>query len=139
MDTIKHGRIVLFDGVCNLCNAAVRFIIKNDRRGLFRFASLQSEAAVTMMKDYGIMPAPDAIPDTFIYFEDGKPYFKSTAALKIARELRFPFNLLYLFIFIPSPLRNLVYDFISKRRYPWFGKKEECMVPDAGLEDRFIS
>lgn len=139
MNKIKLNRIVFFDGVCNLCNAAIHFIIRNDRKNLFKFASLQSEASKRIMKKYGIKSASADIPDTLVYFENGKPYFKSTAALKIARGLRFPFFLLYLFIFIPSPLRNLVYDFISKKRYRWFGKREECMVQDAGLKDRFIN
>lgn len=136
---IKNEHLVLFDGVCNLCNAAIQFIIKNDKKGKFKFASLQSEIAKRIIKEGRIKSVGNGEePETIIYFEKGKIYLKSTAALKIAKGLQFPCFLLYLFILIPSPLRNFIYDFVSKNRYRWFGKKEECMIPEGTLKGRFI-
>lgn len=135
MEEKKMEHIILFDGVCNLCNAAVRIIINYDRKSIFRFASLQSETAKKIISANALT---NSVPETIIYFENGKPYYKSTAALKIAKRLKFPFFLLYIFIVIPTPLRDLIYEIIAKYRYRWFGKKEECMIPGEGLKEKFI-
>jgi predicted DCC family thiol-disulfide oxidoreductase YuxK len=129
MDTAHP--VILFDGVCNLCNASVQFIIRHDRRGRFRFASLQSETATRIMGGQ-----PDA--DSIILIRKGKRYYKSTAALLIAYYLRFPWPLLSVFLIVPAFLRNFIYNVVAKNRYRWFGKKPECMIPDKTIIDRFI-
>jgi predicted DCC family thiol-disulfide oxidoreductase YuxK len=123
--------VVLFDGVCNLCNATVRFILVRDRTGRFRFASLQSEAARRLLG--GDPPA-----ESMILLEEGKSYTRSTAALRIARGLRFPWPILYAFMAVPAPIRDLIYNWVARHRYRWFGKRETCMVPTAEFRERFI-
>ena len=123
--------IVLFDGVCNLCNGAVRFILARDPQARFHFASLQSEAARRLLGGEG--PA-----ETIVLLEAGKSYTKSTAVLRIARHLRFPWPLLYAFAAAPRPLRDLVYDWVARHRYAWFGKRESCMAPTPELRERFM-
>jgi predicted DCC family thiol-disulfide oxidoreductase YuxK len=123
--------VVLFDGVCNLCNGMVRFVLARDPRGTFRFASLQSAAARRLLA--GAVP-----PETIVLIEAGKTYTKSCAALRIARGLRFPWPLLYGFVAVPRPLRDLVYDWVARHRYAWFGKRESCMLPAPELRGRFM-
>jgi predicted DCC family thiol-disulfide oxidoreductase YuxK len=123
--------VVLFDGVCNLCNGAVRFILARDPAGRFRFASLQSEAARRLLRD-------DGRAETIVLLEAGKTYTKSTAALRIARGLRFPWPLLYAFVAVPRPLRDLVYDWVARHRYRWFGKRETCLLPTPEVRGRFV-
>jgi predicted DCC family thiol-disulfide oxidoreductase YuxK len=129
MNAPKH--IVLFDGVCNLCNGAVRFILARDPAWRFRFASLQSDAARQRLQ--GEVPA-----ETMILIEAGKQYTKSAAALRIARRLRFPWPFLYAFVVIPRPLRDIVYDWVARHRYAWFGKRDTCMVPTPQMRGRFL-
>jgi len=123
--------VVLFDGVCNLCNAVVRFILARDPEGHFRFASLQSEAARRLLGD-------GQTAETIVLLEAGKTYTKSTAALRIARGLRFPWPLLYAFVAFPRPLRDLFYDWVARHRYRWFGRRESCMVPTPEVHERFV-
>ncbi len=123
--------VVLFDGVCNLCNGAVRFILARDPAARFRFASLQSEAARRLLGN-------DAPAETIVLWEAGKIWSKSTAVLRIARGLRFPWSLCYAFVAVPRPLRDLVYDWVARHRYAWFGKRESCMVPTPELRARFL-
>jgi predicted DCC family thiol-disulfide oxidoreductase YuxK len=122
---------VLFDGVCNLCNGAVRFILARDPAARFQFASLQSEAARRLLGE-------NAPEETIVLREGGKIYSQSTAALRIARELRFPWPLLYAFIVVPRPLRDAIYDWVARHRYQWFGKREVCMVPMPEVRGRFL-
>jgi predicted DCC family thiol-disulfide oxidoreductase YuxK len=115
---------VLFDGVCNLCNAAVRFVIARDPAGHFRFAPL---------------PPAEAMPsDSMVLIEAGRTYTKSTAALRIARRLRFPWPVLYSLIVAPRPLRDLVYDWVARHRYGWFGKRDACIAPTPERRGRFL-
>lgn len=123
--------IVLFDGVCNLCNGAVQFMLARDPEGRFRFASLQSEAANKLL-------GPGRPEETIILLDGGKTFTKSGAALRIARKLRFPWPLLSVFLLIPAPVRDLIYDWIARNRYRWFGKREACMIPTADIRDRFL-
>src|ERR1017187_4059456 len=123
--------VVLFDGVCNLCNGAVRFILARDPAARFRFASLQSDAARRLLGD-------SAPSETIVLLEAGKTCTKSTAALRIARGLRLPWPLLYAFIAVPRPLRDLVYDWVARHRYRWFGKRDTCMLPTPELRERFM-
>jgi predicted DCC family thiol-disulfide oxidoreductase YuxK len=127
--------IILFDGVCNLCNGFVQFVIRHDKKGSFKFASLQS--------DYGAsLPGLEAgvVNElSTVVLQDGDWfYFKLTAALRIARMLGFPFSLAYVFIILPVPLRNAIYDWIARNRYAWFGKREACWLPTPELKGRFL-
>lgn len=131
---MEHA-IILFDGVCNFCNASVNFVIRHDQHDRFRFAPLQSALGQALQEQYQLDPNTLS---TFILVDNGKAYTKSTAALKVARRLGFPVNLGYLFIILPPFLRNAVYDLVAKNRYKWFGKKETCMVPDERVRRKFI-
>ncbi len=127
--------VVLFDGVCNLCNGAVQFVIPRDAPGYFRFAALQSDAAAKLLGEG--RPTAAGLHSVLL-FEDGRLYEKSTAALRIARRLSWPWPLLYGLIAVPRALRDLVYDAIARRRYRWFGTRERCLVPAPGVRDRFL-
>lgn len=127
--------IIYFDGVCNLCNASVDFIIKHDSQRKFRFASLQSQKGQAILKANQLNPEDY---DSFI-LESGKKYFiKSTAALKVAGKLGFPIKLMTIFLVIPPVIRNGIYSWISKNRYKWFGKKETCRLPSPEERALFI-
>ena len=128
--------IVLFDGVCNFCNRSVNWIIRRDRRGRFRFAALQSEAGTALQERYGLDPSA---LDTLVLVEAGHVYVKSTAALRIVRRLRSRWRALYGLIAVPRPVRDFAYDWFARRRYRWFGKREECMVPTAEVRGRFLA
>jgi predicted DCC family thiol-disulfide oxidoreductase YuxK len=130
------GPIILFDGVCNLCNASVQFVISRDPRARFRFAALQSEAAAACLQRLGVH---GALMDSVVLIENDRIYTRSTAALRIARGLRFPWPAAFVLIAVPRPLRDWVYDFVARRRYRWFGKRDVCMVPTPALRDRFLS
>jgi predicted DCC family thiol-disulfide oxidoreductase YuxK len=127
--------IVLFDGVCNLCNRSVQFLLKRDRRKQFLFASLQGKTGQEILKKFSL-PANDF--NSFILIEGDELYTRSTAVLRILRKLGGAWALLYVFIIIPPFIRNPVYNFIARNRYKWFGKKEECWVPTPELKQRFL-
>ncbi|MCC5929803.1 MAG: DUF393 domain-containing protein [Cyclobacteriaceae bacterium] len=132
---VDKKAIVFFDGYCHLCNGAVLFIIQRDSGNYFSFAPLQGITAQTEL------PAKfekEDLPDSLILLENGNIYIESTAAFKIAGKLRFPWNLLYMFIIVPKFLRDLAYRFIATRRYQWFGKRDSCSIPGAGWKDRFL-
>lgn len=128
-------RVILFDGVCHLCQGAVKFIIKRDPAGRFRFASLQSEAGSRLLQAAG---AHEESLDSVVLIENGSYYIRSAAALRIARGLRYPWPLLYALIVVPKGLRDAVYQFIARHRYRWFGKDETCLVPTRELRERFL-
>ena len=125
----------MFDGVCNLCNTAVKTIIRSDRNKKFKYGSLQGDAGKHMISEYDLSH-PEL--STFILIEKGKAYTKSTAALRVARKMDGLWPLLYIFILVPVPIRNWVYDYIAKKRYAWFGRKKECWIPEEPIKDRFI-
>jgi predicted DCC family thiol-disulfide oxidoreductase YuxK len=127
--------IVLFDGVCNLCNSCVRFILNRDSGGLFSFSPLQSDISKSILQEFGL--SNDSL-DTFILVEDGKCYVRSEAALRVARRLGGVWGLFYAFIIIPRPFRDYMYGTVARHRYKWFGKREECMVPEPGDVERFL-
>ncbi len=131
----KDNPIVLFDGVCNLCNRAVQFIIKRDKKKQFRFASLQGKAGNELLKKFDL---PANVFNSFILFEEGKVYTRSTAALRIAKKLPGGWKLLYGLMILPRFIRNAVYNVIAKNRYKWFGKRNECMIPTPELKERFL-
>lgn len=128
--------VILFDGVCNLCNGFVKFIIKRDKKKRFRFAALQSDYAKNIERKYELSLAD---LNTVILIKNGKIYTKSSAVLQIARGLGFPYSLAICFFIIPPFIRNYSYGFIAKNRYRWFGKQSFCSIPSQELKDRFIS
>ena len=127
--------IVLFDGVCNFCNSSVNFIIKHDKKDHFRFTPLQSEKGKMLLQAFN---ENGKGLDSLVLIENNKLYKRSTASLKIAKQLSGPYFLLYVFIIIPSSLRDPAYNFIAKNRYKWFGKKDVCMIPTPAVKDKFI-
>lgn len=128
--------IVLFDGVCNLCNSTVQFIIKRDKHNQFKFSSLQSEYGQNFLKERNL--ASNDFKSIILYEPEVAYYTKSTAALKIAQNLGFPYSLLSVFLLIPSFIRDWIYSLISKYRYHLFGKKDSCMVPTPENKRKFI-
>lgn len=128
--------LILFDGVCNLCERSVMFIIRNDRAGHFRFCSLQSDAAKTILDEY--KHGNDTLASVLL-LSNGELYKRSRAALRIARHLDglWP-AFYYLFFWVPTFVADPIYNFVGKRRYKWFGRKDACWVPDAELRRRFI-
>jgi predicted DCC family thiol-disulfide oxidoreductase YuxK len=128
--------IILFDGVCNLCNAAVQFVIKRDKKNQFLFASLQSETGSNFLKDYGL---DSAVMNSFVLIENGKAYQRSKAALLVLKKLSGLWALFYGFIIVPTFIRDGVYNFISRKRYKWFGRQDECMLPTPELKAKFLN
>lgn len=130
-----HDRVIVFDGVCHWCNAWVNFTLARDPHGKFKFGTLQSENAQQILKDLHL-PADDF--ETFLLLERGRVFTKSTAALRVVRQLSGLWPLLYIGIVIPRPLRDAVYDYIARRRYRWMGKSETCRVPTQAERERFV-
>lgn len=127
--------IVIFDGICNLCNSSVDFIMKRDRCELFLFAPYQSDAAQEILKGFGI---GEEDISSICLVEGEKISVKSDAVLSILKRLSFPFSLGYLFIIIPRAVRDFLYDIVAKNRYRWFGKRETCRVFGENDRDRFL-
>ena len=128
--------IILFDGVCNLCNGAVQFVIKRDNKNRFLFASLQSEEGKQILENHNF---PLNKRDSFLLVEDGKVYERSTAALRVLKNLSRLWSLLYGFIIVPKSIRDSVYNWIAKNRYQWFGRKDECMISTPELKTKFLN
>ncbi len=126
--------IVLFDGVCNLCNSSVQFIIKHDSKKRFVFASLQSDISKALLSEFKEKNDLNSI----ILIEKDHIYKESTAILRIAKHLNNGLPLLYFFIIIPPFIRDFIYRFIAKNRYKWFGRKDQCMIPSEELKNRFL-
>jgi predicted DCC family thiol-disulfide oxidoreductase YuxK len=131
-----HKQLILFDGVCNLCNTSIQFVIQNDKKNQFVFAALESSIGQKIINQYNIDTSK--LDSILLYSRENGLSIKSTAALTIAKQLNFPVNLLGLFLVIPSFIRDTVYDFIAKNRYKWFGKKEVCMIPTPELKSKFL-
>ena len=127
--------VVLFDGICNLCNSSVRFILKHDTREQFLFSSLQSDASEKLLLhlNYKIRQM-----NSILLVENGQIHEKSDAVLKIASGMRFPWNLAAVFRILPQKLRDTIYDYVAKNRYKWFGKKDNCVYNMNTYENRFI-
>ncbi len=129
-------KIILFDGVCNLCNASIQFIIKHDKKDEYRFAALQSPIGQKMIQERHINTAD---MDSIILIEPGVAYYtKSTAVLKVGKNFGGLWSLLAVFEWIPEGIRNVVYDFIAKNRYSWYGKKDICMIPTPEIKAKFL-
>jgi len=132
----KNKQLILFDGVCNLCNSTVQYVIKHDKKDVFRFAALQSDIGKKIINEYKIDTGKT---DSILLYSKNKGLkSKSTAALHIAIHLGFPNNIMGVFIIIPAFIRNWVYNYIAKNRYKWYGKKESCMIPSPELKSKFL-
>jgi len=135
-DEITRQHIILFDGICNLCNSSVIFILQHEKDSVFRFASIQSESGTKLLKWCGL---PPDYSQAVILIDNGKSYSGSTAALKIGQYLKFPSSILSsLGFLVPRFVRDWVYNQIARHRYQWFGKRNVCMVPTKSLRARFI-
>ena len=131
---------ILFDGVCNLCNGFVQFIIRHDAHGIFHFAALQSEAGQALLAAHGQpLAAARADPDSVVLVADGRVYTHSTAVLRIAGLLGGGWRMLGLGWAIPRPWRDALYRYVAQNRYRWFGRQESCMLPTPALKARFLT
>ena len=128
-------KIILFDGLCNLCNGSVNFIIKRDRLGAFKFASLQSEAGLSLLKQYGV--TAEKI-DSIVFIKEDRFFLRSSAVLNILKDLGGRWRFLYIFIIIPKFIRDFIYNVIAKSRYSVFGKREICTIPSEANRNRFL-
>ncbi len=136
---MAHRRpIILFDGVCNLCNSAVQWVIGRDKEERFYFASLQSDAARQELEELMGAEEIDALPDSIVLLDSEGIHTRSAAALRIARGLGSPYTLLRLGVVLPRPIRDAVYDLIARNRYRWFGRRDRCMTPTPDLAARFL-
>ncbi len=131
----RYEHIVFFDGVCNLCNHTVDFVMKHNSSENLYFSSLQSPFALNFFKQYDISLQQLS---TIYFFNKGQLYHKSEAALRIAKHLDKPFKYLSIFSFLPIRFRNIIYDFVAKNRYRWFGKHDTCRIPTADELQRFL-
>ncbi|WP_079526196.1 thiol-disulfide oxidoreductase DCC family protein [Halobacillus hunanensis] len=133
VDTHNHS-LIIFDGVCNVCSKTVQFIIRHDRQRHFRFASLQSDIASSLLTVH----FPNMELDSIVLIEGDKAFSKSTAVLRICRKLDGFWKAAYVLILIPKPLRNVLYRWFAKRRYQFFGKQDTCMTITPEIRNRFL-
>lgn len=133
---MDNQKVILFDGICNLCNGAVQKVIEKDEKNQFKFASLQSAFGQEFLKENTLN---DQNLDSMILLDGDKFYTKSDAALRIGKELKGIYGLSGIFLIVPRFLRNWVYDIIAKNRYKWFGKQESCWLPSPELEAKFLT
>jgi predicted DCC family thiol-disulfide oxidoreductase YuxK len=133
---VKEHPIILFDGVCNFCNGAINFVLRQDKKGIFRFAALQSQAGQKLLQQHNLSTKEF---DSFVLIDNGKIYKKSAASLRVMNRLPWYWKEAQLFRIIPAAFRDAIYDFIAKNRYKWFGKKEQCMVPTPEIRNRFLN
>lgn len=134
--SMKTKKIILFDGVCNLCNSSVQFIIERDTKNVFLFSSLQSDFGQKILKENNLN---EENFDSIILIDEDKIYQKSDAALRIAKELQSPIKYFNLFLILPQFLRDFGYDLIAKNRYKFFGKQESCWIPTEELKNKFLN
>jgi len=132
---MKEHPVILFDGVCKFCNGTINFILQQDKKGIFRFAPLQSEAGSQLLKMFNL---DQEEINSFLLIENGKAYKASTAGLKLFSKLPWHWKWTQLFWLVPRFIRDAMYYFIAKRRYKWFGKREHCMVPPPDWKSRFL-
>jgi predicted DCC family thiol-disulfide oxidoreductase YuxK len=133
--TITEPPVLLFDGVCNLCNSAVQFVIKRDPKGKIKFAALQSESGQLLLKKFGL-PLNDF--DSFVLIKGDKYFLRSSAGLHVLKELGGFWSIFYVLMIFPGPVRDFVYNIVAKTRYKLFGKRDICMVPTPELKGRFL-
>ena len=131
----KDKKIILFDGVCNLCDSSVQFVIKHDKKDVFRFVPLQSELGQKIINHIGASTI-----DSTILYEPGKAYYlKSDVAFKILKEIGGFYKVLLVFSILPKSIRDHIYDYVAKNRYKWFGRKESCLIPTPELQSKFLT
>lgn len=138
LDVLKTDPIILFDGVCNLCNGFVKLLIKVDKKAVFKFCPLQSAQAEKLLAGTSLDPAAANELNTVVFILGRQGFVKSKAILEILRHLGFPWRMLAIAGILPEKLLNFFYDFIARNRYSWFGKKNSCMIPSADIMQRFI-
>ena len=133
----KDKQLILFDGVCNLCNSSVLYVIKRDKKDIFLFAPLQSEIGKELINQFNV---DTSNTDSILLFnpKSNTLKYKSTAAMHVTKHLGFPSNLLTIFFIVPTFIRNWVYNYVAKNRYKWYGQKESCMIPTPELKSKFI-
>ena len=132
---MNENPIILFDGVCNFCNGAINFVLKQDKKGIFRFAPLQSETGQKILQQHNLSTAEF---DSFVLIDNGKVYKKSAASLRVMNKLPWYWKEVQILRIIPIVFRDAIYDFIARNRYKWFGKKEQCMIPTPEMRKRFL-
>ena len=139
---MNNKKIILFDGVCNFCNFWVNFIIDHDKKDFFRFAALQSETGQNILKQINLKTnnfwQSQGLPDSLILVDKQDYFIKSSAALNILKHLSGFWKILFVFIIIPRPIRNFIYDLIAKNRYKIFGKKDVCRIPTEEEKKKFV-
>lgn len=135
MEQLENKSVLFFDGVCNLCNGFIQFLITRDKKGIFSYASLQSDLGQAFMKEQGF--APEEL-NTVILYDKGKIYTHSDVALRVAQQLGGLWPLFSVFYIIPKGLRDAIYNWVARNRYRWFGKKEQCMLPRPEWRTRFL-
>jgi predicted DCC family thiol-disulfide oxidoreductase YuxK len=145
----ESKRLLLFDGVCNFCNSSVLFILDRDPHERFVFAALQSDVGVKTLRDHGLVDARsagqggvDGEPDldSIVLIDGDRAYTRSTAALHVAKGLRWPWPVLYyLFIWLPVSVRDVGYRYFAAHRYTWFGKSDQCRIPTPELRRRILT
>lgn len=132
----KDKKILLFDGVCNLCDSAIQFVIKHDKKDVFRFVPLQSELGRNIIKHLGIDTSK---VDSMLLYEPGVAYYyKAQAAIRISRYLGGIYGMMGIFSVLPRGFLDWVYDYVAQNRYKWYGKKESCMIPTPELKAKFL-
>ena len=127
--------VILFDGVCNLCNGWARFVIRHDRRRCFRLAAMQTPAGAALLERHGL---GKRVGESVVLIEEGSAFTRSSAVLRMLRRLPFPWSLAVVGWIVPRPLRDALYDWVAHNRYRWFGRREICMVPNPREADRFL-
>jgi predicted DCC family thiol-disulfide oxidoreductase YuxK len=135
---LQNHAVILFDGVCNLCNRFVQMIISSDKQGFFKFAPLQSDAAAALLDKSNHQHYLKSAPDSVLLIEDGRVYERSAAVLRIMRRLSGFRVLAFFYRLMPPKLRDVIYNFIARKRYRWFGRKNACMAPDPDISQRFL-
>ncbi len=135
MDSAQKFPVLLFDGVCNLCNASVQWVLRHDRAGRFRFAALQSETGQALLARFGL---DQEHFDTAVLVDGDRIFTRSDAALEILRQLGFPWSAVAVLRWAPRSLRNVVYDWVARNRYRWFGRQEKCLLPRPEWKQRFL-
>jgi len=131
-----NNPVILFDGVCNFCNSAINFVLKQDKKGVFRFAPLQSEAGRQLLHQYDLSIQEF---DSFVLIDNGRVYKKSAASFRVMHHLPWYWKELQILRIIPTIFRDAIYDFIARNRYKWFGKKDQCMIPTPEMKGKFLS
>ena len=132
----SNHSIILFDGVCNFCNGMVNFVLSQDKKGIFKFAALQSETGQKILEQFQLAKEDF---ESFVLVENGKTYKKSSAALRVANHFPWYWKELQILRIIPAFLRDAIYDFVARNRYKWFGKKDQCMIPTPQVRNRFLN